>query len=117
MYRNKVRLLILFLSVIIFKVHADDVPPHESDSVIMRYTANEVVVESFKQNNKLYIQPVSATLLSAREIKESNILNIKDITGLIPNLYMPDYGSKMTSPVFIRGIGAAKDAPFSRIIC
>ncbi|MBB4035210.1 outer membrane receptor protein involved in Fe transport [Dysgonomonas hofstadii] len=110
MYRNKVRLLILFLSVIIFKVHADDVP-HESDSVIMRYTANEVVVESFKQNNKLYIQPVSATLLSAREIKESNILNIKDITGLIPNLYMPDYGSKMTSPVFIRGIGAAKDAP------
>jgi len=110
MYYNRAILLILFLSVIAYNAYADGIL-HDNDSVIMKYTANEVVIESFKQNNNLYIQPVSATLLSAQGIKENNVLNIKDITGLIPNLYMPDYGSKMTSPVFIRGIGAAKNAP------
>jgi len=103
-------MLSILLSTISIYIVADDIP-YEKDSVIMRYTGKEVIIESFKQNNNLYIQPVSATLLSAQEIKESNVLNIKDITGLIPNLYMPDYGSKMTSPVFIRGIGAAKNAP------
>ncbi|MDL2303182.1 TonB-dependent receptor [Dysgonomonas sp. OttesenSCG-928-D17] len=104
-------LLILFLSTISVSVSADDVPTIDSDSVILRYTANEVVIESFKQNDKLLVEPIAATLLSAKELKEYNILNIKEVTALVPNLYMPDYGSKMTSPVFIRGIGASKNAP------
>ena len=101
---------ILLHFVILANVYADEIPV-DNDSLVMRYTANEVVIESFKQNNNLFIQPVSATLLSAEEIEGYNIQNIKEVTALIPNLYMPDYGSKMTSPVFIRGIGASKNAP------
>ncbi len=104
-------MLILFLSTITISVSADDIPPVDSDSVILKYTANEVVIESFKQNDKLLVEPIAATLLSAKELKEYNVLNIKEVTALVPNLYMPDYGSKMTSPVFIRGIGASKNAP------
>lgn len=104
-------ILLLILLLFIFNcIHADDIPV-ESDSVIMKYTGKEVVIESFKQNSNLYIQPVSATLLSSSEIKEHNITNIKEFTAFVPNLFMPDYGSKMTSPVYIRGIGSRINAP------
>lgn len=85
--------------------------PIDADSVVLRYTGNEVVIESFKQNNNLYLQPISASLLNKKDINNLNIVNIKEITSLIPNLFIPDYGSKMTSPVYIRGIGSHRNAP------
>ncbi|MDR1882637.1 MAG: TonB-dependent receptor [Prevotella sp.] len=107
--RNVLLPIILFTAVSA-SIQADDI--HDgSDTIRMRYTSREVVIESFKQNSNLHILPVSATLLSAARIKENNITNIKEITAFAPNLFMPDYGSRMTSPVYIRGIGAAKNAP------
>jgi len=103
-------LLTFFLCAIINSIHADDIPI-DNDSIKMRYTAKEIVIESFKQNSDLSIQPVSASILSESIIKENNITNIKEVTAFVPNLFMPDYGSKMTSPVYIRGIGSAKNAP------
>lgn len=104
-------LLFILLSILVSSsIKADDI--HDSsDSVIMKYTGKEIVIESFKQNNNLYIQPVAASLLTNKEIKDFNIVNIKEITSLAPNLFIPDYGSKMTSPVYIRGIGAHRNAP------
>ncbi|MDR1090177.1 MAG: TonB-dependent receptor [Prevotella sp.] len=93
------------------KVNAQDSSPMEEDSVILRYTANEVVIEAFKQNRNLSLQPVSASLISEATIRENNLSNIKEVSAFVPNLFIPDYGSKMTSPVYIRGIGAAKNAP------
>lgn len=103
-------LFILFLLLISTGTYADGDPLY-GDTIGFSHTANEVVIESFKQNNNLSVQPVSASLLSASAIKENNIVNIKEITAFVPNLFMPDYGSKMTSPVYIRGIGSAKNAP------
>lgn len=36
---------------------------------------------------------------------------VKDISGLVPNLYIPDYGAKMTSSIYMRGLGARIDNP------
>ena len=36
---------------------------------------------------------------------------LKDLTAVVPNFYMPDYGSKQNSPLYIRGIGAKAKAP------
>lgn len=103
-------LLILLSLLTVNSIYADG-DPFDNDTTRLRYTAREVVIEAFKQNNNLSVQPISASLLSADAIKQSNIVNIKEITAFVPNLYMPDYGSKMTSPVYIRGIGSAKNAP------
>lgn len=107
---NRTRLLLLAVLCLAFgaSVQADD--SYDIDS-IARYMGQEVVIESFKQNRGIYLEPVSASLLSAKEIKSNNINNIKEFTALIPNLYMPDYGSKMTSPVYVRGIGSRINAP------
>ena len=104
-------LSLIFLFVVVSTgIKADDIQG-ENDSVKMKFTAKEIVIESFKQNNNLYIQPVSASLLTSKELKDFNIINIKEITSLAPNLFIHDYGSKMTSPVYIRGIGSHRNAP------
>lgn len=103
-------LLTSFFFVIISNIYADDILI-DDDSIKMKYTAKEVVIESFKQNSDLSIQPISASVLSENMIKGSSMTSIKEITAFVPNLFMMDYGSKMYSPVFIRGIGSAKNMP------
>lgn len=102
--------LLPLLIIYIPKLYAGD-RAVDGDSIVLSYTANEIVVQSFKSNDNLLQLPVSATFLSDRVIKERNITNVKDISGLIPNLFIPDYGSKMTSPAYIRGIGSRINAP------
>lgn len=111
MSKNRLFLFVALFTLLALNANAQDTSSINEDSVILRYTANEVVIEAFKQNRNLSLQPVSASLISDGTIKENNLTNIKEISAFVPNLFIPDYGSKMTSPVYIRGIGAAKNAP------
>ncbi len=36
---------------------------------------------------------------------------VKNISAIAPNFYMPDYGSRMTSSIYVRGLGARMDQP------
>jgi iron complex outermembrane receptor protein len=102
---------ILIVSLISLSQAKADEIPMDKDSIIMSYTADEIVIQSFKRNDNMSQLPISASLLSDKTIKDRNITNIKEISAFIPNLFIPDYGSKMTSPVYIRGIGSSKNAP------
>ena len=75
------------------------------------YKLDEIVVMGFKQDKSYQLSPQSATSLSANFLQQENIHNIKDITAVVSNLYMPDYGSKLTSPIYIRGIGNKTGTP------
>lgn len=110
-FRNILLLTFLYYAIAPFNLFASDDDPIYGDSTIMRYTAKEVVIESFKQNRNLDMQPIAASLVTEKELRENNIMSVKEITGMLPNFYMPEYGSKLKSPVFIRGIGSEKDAP------
>lgn len=81
------------------------------DSIQMSYTADEVVIQAFKKNDDMSVRPVSASLITGQTIKERSITNIKEIGSYVPNLFIPDYNSKMTSPAYIRGIGSRINAP------
>lgn len=72
---------------------------------------NEVIVQSFKQQRDLRLEPLSASAVTGTAIQNRNITGIKEFSSFIPNLFMPDYGSKLTSPVYIRGIGSKINAP------
>jgi outer membrane receptor protein involved in Fe transport len=75
------------------------------------YTLNEVVVESFKYDKDFRVLPISASGIHIENIQNRHIVNIKDISSIVPNLFMPDYGSKLTSPIYIRGIGSKINSP------
>ena len=75
---------------------------------------NEVIVQSFKQQRDLRLEPLSASAVTGTAIQNRNITGIKEFSSFIPNLFMPDYGSKLTSPVYIRGIGSKIKRSLSR---
>lgn len=103
----KILLLSCCLSLSVLAVRAED-----QDTVKVRQVdLHEVVVQSFKQNRDLRLEPLSASSVTGTAIQNKNITDIKEFSSFIPNLFMPDYGSKLTSPVYIRGIGSKINAP------
>lgn len=110
MKKNSILILLLINLCYISNLHAEDIIIAK-DSIRMSYIGDEVVIEAFKSNNNLSQLPISATLVSEQTMKERNITNIKEINAFVPNLFIPDYGSKMTSPAYIRGIGSRINAP------
>ena len=66
---------------------------------------NEVVINPLKETSPQQT-PVSSTLLNSKLINAAQITNIRDMSGLVPNLFIPDYGSAMSTTAYIRGIGS-----------
>ena len=71
----------------------------------------EVNVTSIKQARSLLRQPVTVTTLRQSELERFDIAGMKGVSELAPNFFMPDYGSRMTSSIYVRGIGARIDQP------
>lgn len=71
----------------------------------------EITIEASRNESKMKNLPVSLSIISANTIKNNDINTMHDIGALTPNLFMPNYGSKLTSPVYIRGIGSRINSP------
>ena len=71
----------------------------------------EVTITSIKQGRSLLRQPVSVTTLRQDELERLNVRGIKGASDIVPNFFMPEYGSRMTSSIYVRGIGARIDQP------
>lgn len=53
----------------------------------------------------------AVTTLGHSELERLNVVNIKQVSEIAPNFYMPAYGSRMTSSVYVRGLGTRIDQP------
>lgn len=83
-----------------------------SDSInIKQYELNEVEVVASRNNSKLKEMPASVSIISSKTIEQSGIQSLYGISATTPNLFMPEYGSKLTAPLYIRGIGSRINAP------
>lgn len=72
---------------------------------------DQVMVTTIKQGLDLGNEPVSVTLLDQQTIEKRQISTMKDVTAVAPNFYIPDYGSRITSSIYVRGLGARIDQP------
>ncbi len=77
----------------------------------LRSQLREVTVSSIKQVAQLDAQPQASTTITSADVERYNIVTMKQASALAPNLYIPDYGSRMTSSIYMRGIGARIDQP------
>jgi outer membrane receptor protein involved in Fe transport len=101
---KKIIVAVSSLLAFISPAFADD-NPDGRDSV-KTYLLDEIVVtSSFKETNKLSSLPGAVSVLSSSQLKGLNVANLKDISTMLPNFFIPDYGSKMNSPIYIRGVG------------
>ncbi|MBW4773951.1 TonB-dependent receptor [Prevotella histicola] len=65
---------------------------------------DEIVVTDFKQN-KRNLTSTAVSTINVQQLHNQQIVNLKELTAVMPNFYMPDYGSYANTPVYIRGIG------------
>lgn len=89
-------------------VTADELP---KDTLRVVDIEEVVVVGSPKENRKLRELPSAVTLLSQKEMQANQVKSLKNLSALVPNIFIPDYGSKLTSAIYIRGIGSRINTP------
>lgn len=53
----------------------------------------------------------AVTTISGAQSRRLGINAMKGVSLVAPNVYMPDYGSRMTSSIYVRGLGARIDQP------
>ena len=83
-----------------------------ADSVTMTVPLGEVSVTAIKSGRAgMDMSPVSATMVGESEAQRLGIITMKGVSEIAPNFYIPDYGSRMTSSIYVRGIGARIDQP------
>lgn len=70
-------------------------------------TLDEVTVSAVKRADIAS----SSTVVSRAEVESRRLLSPRDVTSLTPGVFIPDYGSRMTSTIYVRGIGARIDQP------
>lgn len=79
--------------------------PHLEDTL-----SSAVVTSSVKRENT--ISGVSSvTSLVMKRIEERGITSPKELSSVIPGLNIPDYGTSMTSTIYVRGLGSRMDNP------
>ena len=82
-----------------------------SDTLSVHNMDEVVVVSTPKEHTALRQQSLSSSSFSAAQLQEKGINNIKSLTTHVPGLFIPTYGSRLTSSVYLRGVGSRIGTP------
>src|SRR5674476_1440273 len=93
------------------RVNAQVLPADADTLSIGDVTLDEITVKSPKEQTNIRQLPASISIVTSKLLESSEVNSLKDLSSAIPNFFMPDYGSKLTSPVYIRGIGSRINSP------
>lgn len=69
------------------------------------------VIAQPKLWGRLREQSVAATGMSDIDLQNTHSTSLKELSGYVPNFFMPDYGSHLTGAVYIRGVGSRINSP------
>jgi len=65
-----------------------------------------VVIAQPKEGFLLRQQPLSSSAFGAKELQQMNVQSLGQLSDYVPSFVMPQYGSRLTSSMYIRGIGS-----------
>ena len=82
----------------------------DTEAVADTITLGDVNVTAIKQGADIDLTTAS-TVLDRREVERNGIVTVRGVSDLVPNFFLPDYGSRMTSTIYVRGLGARIDQP------
>lgn len=80
----------------------------EADTI---YLQGIDIVSSMKLDDENVAKNISVTTVGRAQIENRHYNSIKELSSVAPNFYQPDYGSRMTSSVYVRGFGSRIDQP------
>ena len=70
-----------------------------------------VVVSQPKEFYLLRQQPISSTVMSGEALNSLALMDLRDVSAFVPSFVMPNYGSRFTSSIYVRGIGSRVNSP------
>lgn len=106
---KKLRIKALLIAILTIAANVAVALP--TDTIKVVDVEEIVIIAAPKENKKLRELPASVTLLSQQQMQEAQVVGIKSLTAVVPNLFIPDYGSRLTSAIYIRGIGSRINTP------
>lgn len=97
-------LVITFLSILPVSLSAQ--------TEMKERTLDEIVVSGLaKSTQSIEDQGVSYTILDSALLEKNNVRDLQDLAKYVPALEIPQYGSRLTSSMYIRGIGSRVNSP------
>ena len=76
------------------------------------FDIDEVVVAvQPKEQYRLRLQPLSSTSLAAGQLSSLHATDLRQLSAYVPSFVMPEYGSRYTSAMYVRGIGSRINNP------
>jgi outer membrane receptor protein involved in Fe transport len=97
-------------AVLALNVHAEVVEELADSSKVI--DLDEVVVISQpKEQVRLRLQPVSSNVFGSEQLQQLNVHDLSQLSDYVPSFTMPSYGSRLTSSMYIRGIGSRVNSP------
>jgi outer membrane receptor protein involved in Fe transport len=80
------------------------------DTVKVYHLDELIVIHSVRETNDVRNLPSSVSILSPRQLQNNRIESLPDLSAFVPNFFVPSYGSRVSTPIYIRGIGARSGA-------
>lgn len=90
--------------------YSSDKDSSPQDTLKAYYLDEVVISTSVKETNQLKNLPSAVSIISPKQITNNRIESLPELSGVIPNFFIPTYGSKVSTPIYIRGIGARSGA-------
>lgn len=108
-------LLLVSLLVSVSHLSAEDISSrkiyHLNDTSKVYDIDEVVVVSSPKEVFRLRQQALSSNSLGAADLSSLGVRDLRELSDYVPNFEMPSYGSRLTSSMYVRGIGSRINSP------
>ncbi|MBQ1252986.1 MAG: TonB-dependent receptor [Alistipes sp.] len=104
------RFFTLLFSFMLASAASAAVEPQDTTRHIVVDDVN-VIAAAPKQHFGLSKEPISSSVANLSLLEREGISSVKQLSAMMPNFYQPDYGSRMTSSIYVRGFGARIDQP------
>ena len=75
-----------------------------------------VVVAQPKEQVRLRLQPVSSNVFGSEQLQQLNVHDLSQLSQYVPSFAMPSYGARLTSSMYVRGIGSRINSPATTTI-
>ena len=110
MIKSKLSIALLMATSLPIGMQANNII--ESGDTSRVYDIDEVVViDQPKEAFRLRQQPLSSTSFNGDLIRSLNVQDVRNLSVFVPSFSMPEYGSRYTSSIYMRGIGSRVYSP------
>ena len=108
---RKIKILIVAVAAVAEAPYAsaDDIAEPTDSAGHVPHRLREIEVLGVKQSPDATL--ASSVEINRRQVERLGAVAMKDVSAVVPNLYMPDYGTRMTSSIYVRGLGTRIDQP------